>query len=198
MNIIKFKDFIVENNQPVNNKEHDDILIIVDVQANFGKFIPSGLTEKIHNYAEDFKDVYQIWDSNNGVEAPTYDFPNEKAKIEKKFGKNFFNDRLKKFIKEHDSETEGSIFKIKNKNEYLVRVKNNHGWFYINEKLVELFKKLKGKKVVMIGGADQECISDLYVAAKALGVIPIYNHELMYSAETSNKQTVHDVENNQE
>ena len=47
----------------------------------------------------------------------------------------------------------------------------------------------------MIGGAGNECIFDIFVAAKALGVIPIYNHELMYSAETSNKQTVHDVEN---
>lgn len=198
MNILKFNDFIIENNQPINNDKHDNILIIVDVQLNFNKFIPSGLTEKIHNYAQDFKDVYQIWDSNNGVLAPTYKFPNEKAKIEKKFGKNFFNDRLKKFIKEHDDVEEGSIFKVKNKNEYIVRVKNNHGWFYINEKLVELFKKLKSKRVVFIGGADSECLEDLFIAAKSLGVIPIYNHELIYSAETTNKQKVHDINNNQE
>ena len=111
MKIFKYFEYLKENNV-VDNKKHDNILIIVDVQLNFNKFIPNGLVEKIDNYAKDFDEVYQIWDSNNNVLAPTYKFKNEKGKYEKKFGKNFLKDRLKKFIKEHDDVEEGKIFKI--------------------------------------------------------------------------------------
>jgi hypothetical protein len=88
-----------------------------------------------------------------------------------------FQDRKNKF-------KEGDAFKLKDKNEFLIYIGNNHKWFFVNEELVELFQKLRGKKVILVGGASNECIEDLYIAAKSFNLKPVYNHQYIYSAET--------------
>jgi hypothetical protein len=52
--------------------------------------------------------------------------------------------------------------------------------------MVKVFKKMRGKKVVIVGGADDECIEDVYITLKSFNVNPVYNHQYIYSAETGN------------
>jgi hypothetical protein len=208
MKILTLKEFYLNENISLIN--HDGILLIVDVQSNFKKFFPvnsGGYLKKLDNYCEEFpsgqtdlKGVYQIWDSNRGSK-PTYIFKNQRDLIEKKFGiKKFyskykggfnewiyyiFDDKtLEQFFSKKNKFNEGDAFKIKNKNEFLIYIGNNHKWFYVNEKLVDLFQKLRGKKVIVVGGADEECILDIYTALKYFNVAPVYNHQYIYSAET--------------
>lgn len=197
------KEFSINEN--ISIIDHDGILIIVDVQSNFKKYFPTdpnGFLKKLDAYCEEFPTVYQIWDSNSGSK-PTYKFKNQKDLIEKKYGvKKFyskykggfdewiyyiFDDKtMEQFQSKKSKFKEGDAFKIKNKNEFLIYIGNNHKWFYVNEELVDLFQKLKGKKVILVGGADSECLEDVYIALQSFGVNPIKNHQYIYSAETGN------------
>ncbi len=198
---MKYLKYFKENKSLEDN---DGILFVVDVQSEFEKFIPKNFVAKLNDYCEDFKQVYQIWDSNK-TKKPTYKFTNQVSKIEKQFGVKKYYDKLEGGIEEwfntifdETSATkivkslkkkeikEGDKFKLKDKHEYLVYIDNNHDWFYVNSELYKTFKKLKNKSIVIVGGADNECLEDVYISAKAFGVYPIYNHNYIYSAETSN------------
>ena len=208
MKILKLKEFFL--NESISLIDHDGILLIVDVQSNFKKFFPTdsgGYLNKLDKYCLEFpsgktdlKGVYQIWDSNRGSK-PSYIFKNQRDLIEKKFGvKKFyskykggfnewiyyiFDDKtLEQFSAKKNKFKEGDAFKIKNKNEFLIYIGNKHKWFYVNEELVDLFQKLRGKKIILVGGASEECILDLYTALKSFNVTPVYNHQYIYSAET--------------
>jgi hypothetical protein len=208
MNILKLSEFVINEN--ISLIDHDGILLIVDVQSNFKKFFPTdpnGYLKKLDKYCEKFpkgisKGVYQVWDSNQGSK-PTYKFKNQIDLVEKKFGvkkyyakyKGGFNEwihyifdekTLEQFQAKKNKFKEGDAFKIKDKNEFIVYIGNNHKWFYVDKELVELFQKLRGKKVIVVGGADQECILDIYTALKSFGATPLYNHQYMYSAKTRN------------
>jgi len=190
-------------------EENDGILFVVDVQSEFEKFIPKNFVTKLNEYCKEFKQVYQIWDSNK-TKSSTYKFPNQVAKLEKQFGvKKYYQDlkggieewfnqifdetSANKMIKELKKKNikEGDKFRLKDKDEYLVYIDNNHNWFYVNSELYKTFKKLKNKSVIIVGGADNECLEDIYISAKAFGLNPIYNHTYIYSADTSNKQVSH-------
>ena len=209
MKILKLNEFFINEN--ISLVSHDGILLIVDFQSDYKKYFPSdpnGYIKKLDKYCEEFpeddelKGVYQIWDSNRGSK-PTYKFKNQKDLIEKKYGvKKFyskykggfnewiyyiFDDKtLEKFSAKKNKFKEGDAFKIKNKNEFLVYIGNNHKWFYVNEELVELFNKFRNKKIIVVGGAESECIEDVYVALKSFNSTPVYNHQYIYSAETGN------------
>jgi hypothetical protein len=206
MKVLNLKEFINEGISLINQ---DGILLIVDVQSDFKKYFPTSpnsFLKKIDKYCEEFpkegdlKGVYQIWDSNRGSK-PTYKFKNQRDLIEKKFGvKKFYSkykggfnewiyyifdeDTLNQFQSRKNKFKEGDAFKIKDKNEFLIFIGNNHKWFYVNEELVDLFKKLRNKKVIVVGGASEECILDIYTALKSFNVEPVYNHQYIYSAET--------------
>ena len=201
MKILKLSEFSV--NESISLIEHNDILIIVDVQSNFKKYFPvdsQSYLKKLDKYCDEFADVYQIWDSNSGSK-PTYKFKNQKDLIEKKYGvkkfyskyKGGFNEwiyyifdekTMEQFQSRKNKFKEGDAFKIKDKNEFLIYIGNNHKWFYVNEELVELFKKLRGKKIIICGGAESECLDDVYIALKSFNVNPVKNHQYIYSAET--------------
>lgn len=205
MKILKIKDFLNENNTLQNE---DGILLIVDVQSNFKKFFPdnpNSYLKKLDKYCEEFPDinisgVYQIWDSNNGSK-PTYIFKNQKELIEKKFGVKrlykkysggfkewintlFTDETLNIFNSKKNIFKPGDSFKVKDKNEFLVYIGNNHKWFYVNEDLFNFFKKMNRKKVIVVGGADFECLEDIYITLKSFNANPIYNHMYIYSAST--------------
>jgi len=200
MKVLKLKDFI---NEGISLIDHDGILLIVDVQSNFKKYFPNdpnSYLKRLDAYCEDFPVVYQIWDSNRGSK-PTYKFKNQKDFVEKKFGvkslyskfkggfdewiQTIFDEKtLNQFLSKKNKFKEGDAFKIKDKNEFLVYIGNNHKWFYVNEELVSLFQKLRGKKVIVVGGADSECLEDIYISAKSFNLNPVYNHQYIYSAET--------------
>jgi len=209
MEIFKFGNFVINEN--ISLIDHDGILLIVDVQSNFKKYFPTdpnGFIKKIDKYCLDFpsddtgKGVYQIWDSNQGSK-PTYKFKNEIDLIEKKYGvKKFYskykggfkewithifdNKTLEEFKSRNNVFKKGDAFKLRDKNEFLIYIGNNHQWFYVNEELVELFKKLRNKKVIICGGAEDECLDDVYIALKSFNVNVIKNHQYIYSAETGN------------
>jgi hypothetical protein len=193
MKVIKYSDYVYESN--VNNS--DGILVIVDVQKAFDEYIPQNFEKNIMKYCEEFpmddnlgKGVYQIWDSNK-AQNQSYNFPNTLRTIRKNYGTKF--DSYIKQITDnlsgkYPNSKEGDKFKLKNKNAYIVRIFNNHKWFYVNEDLYNLYLKLKGKNVIVIGGADRECLSDIYVSMKSFGISPTYNHNYIYSAETNDDQ----------
>jgi len=210
MKILTLNEFTINEN--ISLIDHDNILLVVDVQSNFKKYFPTdpnGYLKKLDNYCAEFNSgktglegVYQIWDSNSGSK-PTYKFKNQIDLVEKKFGikkfyakykggfkewiTNIFDEKtLEKFNSKNNKFKKGEAFKIKDKNEFLIYIGNNHKWFYVDAELVELFQKLRGKKVIIVGGADEECITDVYVALKSFNVTPVYNHQYIYSAETGN------------
>jgi hypothetical protein len=207
MRILKLSEFFIKENVSLIN--HDGILLIVDVQSNFKKYFPTSPNEylkKLDKYCEEFpkdgdiKGVYQIWDSNRGSK-PTYKFKNQRDLVEKKFGIKrlysqykggfkewiyyiFDEDTLNKFFAKKNNFKEGDAFKIKDKDEYLVYIGNKHKWFYVNEEVVKLFQLLRGKKIIIVGGASEECLMDLKVSAESFNINPVYNHQYIYSAET--------------
>lgn len=192
----------------------DGILIIVDVQTAFNKFMPNNYIQNLFKYCETGNnggafDVYQIWDSNRSTK-PSYTFPNQKGAYEKKFGiKKYYSiknpDGTPKFangffdwinvvfepdvakqindISAKNALVEGNSFKMKDGG-YLVYIGNNHKWFFVNAKLCELFTSLKGKNVVIVGGAANECLKDVFISAKSFGIIPTYNDTHIYSVKT--------------
>lgn len=189
-----FSNYLIESQ---NLSQNDGILIVVDVQKQFDKFTPQNYEKNIFSYCEKFpkddnigKGVYQIWDGNKAQNF-TYNFPNTLKTIRKNYGIKFDNkikETVQQLAKRFPNAAEGQKFKLVGKNAYLVKVNNNHRWFYVNENLYNLYLKLKGKTVIIVGGADDECLEDIYVSMKSFGVNPVYNHEYIYSAKTNDNQ----------
>jgi hypothetical protein len=169
------------------------VLVVVDVQKEFNKFIQYDLVDELYDYARKFDKVYQIWDTHKNDVAPTYVFPNQVDSIKKKYGKNHFSDKVRKFIKDKTDETfEGNLFKLSDNEGYIVRVDNNHNWFYVNPEIVDLIQKLKDDKVILVGGADNECLEDVYQAFKAFGLNVHINKKYVYSAKTTQNDSIED------
>lgn len=169
------------------------VLVIVDVQKEFAKFIQGDLVDELYDYAEKFDKVYQIWDSNQNQIAPTYEFPNQVETVKKKFGKNHFNGKIQKFTQDvEDISPEGTTFKLTDGNGYVVRVDNNHEWFYVNPEITNMIEEIKDDDVVLVGGADGECLEDVEVAFKAFGLSFRVNKKYVYSAKTRNKDSVNE------
>jgi hypothetical protein len=182
----KYNDFINEN---LGLKDHDGILLIVDVQKEFGDYIPDDMVKELFEYCKEFKNVYQIWDAHDTA-APTFKFPNQKLSIKKKFGKKFLEkDVQDKLEKMKNKSIEGQQIQI-DSDDIFVRVKNNHDWFFINDDLLKLFNTLKGKKIILVGGADFECLKDVFIACKSMGIKTILNHKYIYSVETKKEEVI--------
>ena len=194
MKVIKFTEYLKE---AANISKNDGILVVVDVQKQFDKYTPQNYEENITKYCQDFpkddnngKGVYQIWDANKAQNF-SYNFPNTLQTIKKNYGIKFDNNIkaiAEKLTQKYPQAKEGQQFKLNGKNAFLVKVNNNHKWFYVNEDLYNLYLKLKGKNVILIGGADDECLTDLYVSMKSFGVNPVYNHDYIYDAKDSDKE----------
>ena len=191
---------VKELNETATLNQHDGFLLVVDVQSAFDKWMPEDYIKKVSAYCKNFQNVYQIWDSNK-PKRPTYTFPNQKGLIEKKYGvkkyyskyKGGFNEWVTLICEQNianqiiNSQKQGNLnegdrFPLKGGKEFLVYIGNNHKWFFVNEDMYNLFVLLRGKTVITIGGADEECLKDIYVSAKSFNVQTIYNHEYIYSA----------------
>ena len=180
---------ILENNDLAT----DDILIVVDVQQEFSDHIPINLVKNLQDYSKNFKHVYQIYDTNKVPMKPLYKFENDKNKvcenIPKRFGHKWFDDNLLKYIetikKQKDFNT-GKLFKVGDTDTFvLYNDKHNHKWFFINNELVNLCRKLEGKNITVVGGADHECLLDVFLMFKRFGINPTYNHKYIYSAQSN-------------
>jgi hypothetical protein len=89
--------------------------------------------------------------------------------------------QLLKSKEDSDSLRKGDLFKTK-EDTVLVYIGNNHKWFQVPKKLFNLFKKLEGKEVMIVGGADSECLSDVYTAAESMGVKIKRDWKFIYTA----------------
>ena len=183
------------------------ILIIVDVQKSFKKFFNDNYLAELNRYCKDFDKVYQIWDNHHEGKNPDKDFLyDEDPNIENKDDLYKFNNQVDLIEKRYNYDVDADFYKkilsqevyneIKSKEnnikrgEYfettegtiIVYIGNNHQWMHCPKKLYDLFKEIKGEEVVIVGGAENECILDVMIAAKALGLNIKKNDEFIYSA----------------
>ena len=185
------------------------ILIVVDVQKSFKKYFTDKYLNELNKYCDGFDEVYQIWDnhsegtdvdkdylydSNPNVELndDLYVFPNQIDLIEKRyrydvdvdFYKKILDEKTFKDMKQKEDNgllKRGDIFST-NQGNILVYIGNNHVWFDCPKKLYNLFSKLKGKDVIIVGGSKDECLLDVEACAIAIGVIIKKDSKFIYSA----------------
>lgn len=183
----------------------DTNLIICDVQKSFKKWFTDKYLSELNKYCLEFSNVYQIFDNHPNGKNPDndflydddhdidnkkdlYRFNNQKDLIEKRYlydvdveyfkkilSKETYNDIKSKKLKR------GDIF-ITTEDTYIVYIANNHRWFHCPKSLSDLLNKLKGKEVVMVGGAEHECWLDVETVATSLGVIIKPNSKYIYSS----------------
>lgn len=186
-----------------------DTLIIVDVQKSFKKFFSEMYLNELKKYCKNFQNVYQLWDNHiDGknvdkdylyddkpdipVHKDLYHFPNQKDLIEKRYNYNVDADFYKKILdkdvydkiskmEEEKSLKKGNIFETK-EGTYIVYVGNNHKWHHLSKKLYDILLSLKGRTVTIVGGADGECLEDIYTAAISLGVKISRDWKYIYTA----------------
>ena len=183
--IIKYNEYIKENNG------ESKILMIVDVQEEFKKFIPDSFVNNLIEYSKSFPTVVQIWDSND-ASKPSYEFANQKGIYIKKFGTKFSDDLVETVAildKKYPDAKEGDIFEFDDVDSYVVKIANKHRWFYVPAKMAKLFQSLKGQSVIVVGGAYGECIQDVYEAMESFGILVQYNKGYIYSAKNNSSQT---------
>jgi hypothetical protein len=132
-----------------------------------------------------------------------YDFPNQEDLIEKRYNYDVDADFYKKVLSDdvyrEVSEKEdagqlrkGDFFPTK-EGTLIIFVGNNHRWYHMPKKLHSLFEEFaeaqsinesigKVRDVVLVGGADGECLEDIKTAAKAMGVHIKMDRGYIYSA----------------
>jgi hypothetical protein len=191
------------------NHSNESTLIIVDVQKSFRKFFTEMYIHKLKEYCKEFSNVYQIWDNHSlgknidkdylyddnpkiPIHDDLYKFPNQKELIEKRYNYDVDVDFYRKILdkevyneikEKEDTKTikRGDIFKTK-EGTAIVYIGNNHKWTHIPIKLYNIFLNLSGKEVLIAGGSDSECLEDIYIAGKSMGVKMKRDHRYIYSA----------------
>ena len=192
-----------------DNYKSGDTLIIVDVQRSFFKFINNKYLKELNIYCKEFESVIQIFDNHFEEQKPDkdflyhdepdventsdlYKFNNQTEIIEKRYTHNvniaYFKNILTKEqlveIKKREQTNSikiGELF-VTTEDTALVYIGNAHKWFHLGKKLYDLFKKLKNKSVVIVGGASDECLEDVLISAKSVGVDVKTNKKFVYSA----------------
>ena len=192
-----------------NYNQNNSILIIVDVQKSFRKYFTEMYLHKLKEYCKQFTEVYQIFDNHHEgknvdkdylyddnpdipISDELYTFPNQKDIIEKRYNYDVNVDFYKKILdketykkvkEKEDNNTlkKGDLFKT-TEGTAIVYIGNNHNWFHIPKKLYELFSNINGKEIVISGGSDSECLQDIYISAKSIGVNIKRDHRFIYSA----------------
>ena len=127
-----------------------------------------------------------------------YEFPNQIDLIEKRyqydvdadFYKRVLDNDVYKDVKSKEENNElikGDFFPTK-EGTIIVFINNNHRWFHLPKKLYDIFVEIKEAQieekvlVTIVGGADGECITDIEVVAKSLGVKLTRDEKYIYSA----------------
>jgi len=121
-----------------------------------------------------------------------YNFPNQKDIIEKRYNYDVDVDFYKKILdrqtyelikskQEKGSIKRGDLFETK-EGTVIVYIGNNHKWFQMPKKLYELFKDLGNKKITIVGGADSECLSDIFTSAETMGLDIKRDWKYIYTA----------------
>jgi hypothetical protein len=191
------------------NYTNNSVLIVVDVQRSFRKFFSEMYLNELNKYCKQFSEVYQIWDNHvDGknvdkdylydhepdmpVNDDLYHFPNQTELIEKRYNydvdadfyKRILDKEVYKDIKQReDNKTikKGDLFKTK-EGTAIVYIGNNHKWFHLSKKLYNILLNLKGKNVIIVGGADSECLEDIYISAISMNVNIKRNWKYIWTA----------------
>lgn len=173
-------------------------LVIVDVQEGYKKFFGEAYLEALEEFCEDYSRVFQIYDSIN-VNYADYTFPNQVLTIEKQYGGELSVEDVEYYFTEPMRDTilqkfeqgfyERDLLETIN-GDYWVYIDGKHEWFYCSSELADLFKKFvaQSRKIILVGGAAEECLKDVFVTMKAFGVNVEYNLDLVYSAKGSKYQ----------
>ena len=144
------------------------------------------------------KDYLYDEDPDEGTNDDLYEFTNQIDLIEKRYNYDVDADFYKKVLtpetyeevsaKEDANELKKGDFFPTNEGTIIVFINNRHRWFHCPKKLYELFIEIsdaqvdKEKEVTIVGGADSECILDIEVTAKSLGVKFKRDEKYIYSA----------------
>jgi hypothetical protein len=131
-----------------------------------------------------------------------YEFPNQQELIEKRYNYDVDADFYKKILDESvyneikSKEKDGKLIKGDSfpttEGTLIVYIANNHKWYHVPKKLHDLFAEISQAQsvnesmsvedVILVGGADRECLDDVEVAAKVMGVRLNRNANFIYSA----------------
>lgn len=191
------------------SKNHSDkqYLIVVDVQKSFSSYYTDNYLKELNNYCNGFNviqifdnhhdknpDMDYLYDKNPDIESKKdlYTFNNQVSLIEKRYNydvnvdfyKKILSDKTYNIVKQkEDNKTikRGELFNTK-EGTAIVYIGNNHKWYHVGKKLYDLFKYLKGKDVIICGGSLGECLLDISVAGKSIGVNIIENKKFIYSS----------------
>lgn len=174
-------------------KESTVDLVIVDVQPKFKKFITNTYLLELKDYAEKFQRVFQIYDVIDGEDNPYY-FPNQIEAYEKAYGGELLQDDIYYYfnnphvIEELENKFENNSFQPGDKyqmsgGDYFIYVGDQHEWFICSEELCILFENFakQKRKITLVGGAQNECLSDIYISMIAFDVDVTINSQYVYS-----------------
>lgn len=189
--------------------DEKSVLLIVDVQKSFREYFTEIFLHKLKEYCKEFDRVYYIFDNHVDGKNPDkdylydddvqvdshpdlYDFPNVTEIIEKRYtydvDTEFFKDILSPKKYNHIQNLEknkklkvGDIFTT-TEDTILVYIGNNHKWFHCPKKLYNILARNKNNRIYIVGGSDSECLEDVYITAKSLGVDIKRNWKFIYSA----------------
>ena len=149
------------------------------------------------------KDYLYDEDPEIPIHKDLYHFPNQTDLIEKRYNYDVDADFYKKVLtpetykevsdKEDANELKRGDFFPTNEGTLIVYVGNNHKWYHMPKKLHELFTEVavaqsmneglsEVRDVILVGGADGECLTDVETAAEAMCVKLRLNHKYIYSA----------------
>jgi hypothetical protein len=148
------------------------------------------------------KDYLYDEDPDMPMNGDLYDFPNQSYLIEKRYNYDVDVDFYRKILdksvydeikskEKNNSFVKGDSFPTK-EGTLIVYIANNHVWYHMPKKLHDLFVEISQaqsvnesvsvKDVILVGGADRECLDDVEVAAKVMGVRLNRNANFIYSA----------------
>ena len=144
------------------------------------------------------KDYLYDEDPDECTNDDLYEFTNQIDLIEKRyqydvdadFYKRVLDNDVYKDVKSKEENNElikGDFFPTK-EGTIIVFINNNHRWFHLPKKLYDIFVEIKEAQieekvlVTIVGGADGECITDIEVVAKSLGVKLTRDEKYIYSA----------------
>lgn len=149
------------------------------------------------------KDYLYDDDPDIPINGDLYHFPNQSDLIEKRYNykvdADFYKNILDKSVyedikkrEEDNSLNRGDHFPTE-EGTIIVYIGNNHRWYHMPKKLYDLFEEIteaqsltesigKVRDVVLVGGADRECLDDVEVAAEIMGVRIKRNPKYIYSA----------------
>lgn len=145
-------------------------------------------------------DLDYLYDKKPDIEnkSDLYTFPNQVGLIEKRYNydvnadfyKKILSEEVYKEMKSKDDNKQlkrGDFFKT-TEGTIIVYIGNNHRYFHVPKKLYGIFMKFKEaqseglEEITIVGGSDGECIFDVIVSAKSLGLNISKNDGFIYSA----------------